>query len=155
MTPRQFRAWLRTLGVPALELKGGRYVEHSTFAIALLAAFHCTEGLMTTPGSASRSSRPTPPPPKITRDLAAVVISQLMLTSHTSEKLSREEILRRSKTAVKRLALAGYTPKNNKERELVLVRKFAERDPVVKQLLEALNDDPPHTTPNRSNDAAR
>lgn len=143
MTPRQFRAWLRCLGVPAIELKGGRYVEHTTFALCLLASLRCVSpSLHPTPGSPSRSSRKAPPPPPITGDLAAVLISQLTLASHVSERMSRSAILRMAHKSANHLALAGYTPEANRSRADRLARRRAMSDPVVSTLTEALHDDP-------------
>ena len=141
MTPRQFRAWLRCLGCPAIELKGGRYLEHTTFSLLLLASLHVSPPLHPTPGSASRSSRPVPPPPTLTRDLAAVLISQLMLGSQVSEKLSRSSILREAKRAATHLALIGYNPHDTALRRKALAKRRTSRDPIIRSLLEALNDE--------------
>lgn len=147
MSPRQFRAWLRCLGCPAIELKGGRYIEHTTFSLLLLASLHVSPPLHPTPGSASRSSRPVPPPPILTRDLTAIIISQLMLGTQASEKLSRSTILREAKKAATHLALLGYNPTDNRNRRAALARRRTTRDPVIRSLLEALNDTSPSDSP--------
>ena len=148
MTRRQFRAWLRSLGVPALELKGGRYVEHTTFALCLLASFRCTAPLLhPTPGSPSRSARRAPVPPPITADLVPVLISQLTLASHTSDRMSRSAVLRAAKRAAAELALAGYTAEAHTARRDALARERAAKDPLLQPLLASYDNPAATDTP--------
>jgi|GEM_PF-4537123 hypothetical protein len=156
MSTRQFRAWLRTLGVPSLELKGGRYIEHTTFAIALISSLQIHDPpCHTTPGSPSKSKgRVTPP--TLTPDQAAISISQLMLSSHLTEREARSDILRKARKGADALALMAYTAEKNRKRGQDLLKHRIKENPVVAQILQAAThaSSDHHTTPSHPDRAA-